>query len=163
MFGLEHVVKAHASYMEKWPKCPLSPLPLHSHTGVSLPACKYYLIGCCLWSLDQGREDSGLVTDQFSSVQLLIHVRLFVSLWTAARQASLSIASSQGLLKLMSTESVMPSIHVILCHPLLPSSVLPSIRVFSNESVLDIRWPKCQSFSFSISPSNCQQSNVSAF
>ena len=74
--------------------------------------------------------------------------------WTAARQASLSIANSQSLLKLMSIESVMPSNHIILCHPLLLPSVFPSIRVFSNESVLCIRWPKYWSFSFSISPSN---------
>ena len=75
--------------------------------------------------------------------------------WTAACQASLSITNSQSLLKLMSIESVMPSSHLILCHPLLlPPSIFPSIRVFSNESVLCIRWPKDWSFSFSISPSN---------
>ena len=75
--------------------------------------------------------------------------------WTAARQASLSLTNSQSLLKLMSTESVMPSNHLILCHPfLLPPSVFPCIRVFSNESVLHIRWPTYWSFSFSISPSN---------
>ena len=75
--------------------------------------------------------------------------------WTAARQASLSIANSRSLLKLMSIESVMPSSHLILCRPLLlPSSVFPSIRVFSYESVLHIRWPKYRSFSFNISPSN---------
>ena len=74
--------------------------------------------------------------------------------WTAACQAFLSITNSQSLLKLMSTESVMPSNHLILCHPLLPPSIFPSIRVFSNESVLHIRWPKYWSFSFSISPSN---------
>ena len=75
--------------------------------------------------------------------------------WTAARQASLSITNSQSLLKLMSIESVMPSNHVILCHPfLLPPSIFPSIRVFSKESVLCIRWPKYWSFSFSLSPSN---------
>ena len=75
--------------------------------------------------------------------------------WTAARQASLSITNSQGLLKLMSTESVMPSNHLILCCPLfLLLSIFPSIRVFSNESILHIRWPKHWSFSFSISPSN---------
>ena len=75
--------------------------------------------------------------------------------WTAARQACLSIASSQSLLKLMSIESVMPSNHLILCCPLLlPPSILPSIRVFTNESALRIRWPKYWSFSFSISPSN---------
>ena len=74
--------------------------------------------------------------------------------WTAARQASLSITNSQSLLKLISIESVMPSNHLILCHPLLPPSIFPSIRIFSNESVLHIRWPKFWSFSFSISPSN---------
>ena len=90
-----------------------------------------------------------------SSVQSLSYVRLFVTPWTAAHQPSLSITDSQSLLKLMSTESVMPSNHLILCHPLLlPPSIFPSIRVFSNESVLRIRWPKYCSFSFSISPSN---------
>ena len=92
---------------------------------------------------------------QFSSVQLLSRVRLFATLWTAACQASLSITNSQSLLKLMSTELVMPSSHLILCHPLLLlPSIFPSIRVFSNESALSIRWPKYWSFSFSISPSN---------
>ena len=92
---------------------------------------------------------------QFSSVQLLSHVRLFAIPWTAAHQASLSITNSRSLLKLMSIESVMPSNHLILCRPLLlPPSIFPSIRVFSNESVLPIRWPKYWSFSFSISPSN---------
>ena len=91
----------------------------------------------------------------FSSVKLLSHVRLFASLWTAARQASPSITNSQSLLKLMSIELVMPSNHLILCHPLLLLPLIfPSIRVFSNESVLRIRWPKYWSFSFSISPSN---------
>ena len=91
----------------------------------------------------------------FSSVQLLSHVQLFATPWTAAHQASLSITNSQSLLKLMSIELVMPSNHLILCCPfLLPPSIFPSIRVFSNESVLCIRWPKYWSFSFSISPSN---------
>ena len=84
----------------------------------------------------------------------LSHVRLFATPWIAARQASLSITNSQSLCKLMSIESVMPYNHLILCHPLLlPSSIFPSIRVFSNESVLHIRWPKYWSFSFSLSPS----------
>ena len=92
---------------------------------------------------------------QFSSVQSLSCVRLFVTPWTAARQASLSITNSWSLLKLMSIESVMPSNHLILCHPLLLlPSIFPSIRVFSNELVLRIRWPEYWSFSFSISPSN---------
>ena len=91
---------------------------------------------------------------QFSSVQSLSHVRLFAMPWIAAHQASLSITNSQSLPKLMSIESVMPSNHLIFCHPLLPPSIFPSIRVFSNESVFRIRWPECWSFSFSISPSN---------
>ena len=92
---------------------------------------------------------------QFSSVQLLSRVRLFATPWTAARQASLSITNSQSLLKLLSIELVIPSNHLILCHPLLLlPSILPSIRVFSNESALHNRWPKYWSFSFSISPSN---------
>ena len=90
----------------------------------------------------------------FSSVQSLRHVRLFVTPWTAACQASLSITNSQSLLKLMSIESVMPSNHLILRCPLLPPSIFPSIKVFSNESVLCMRWPKHWSFTFSISPSN---------
>ena len=91
----------------------------------------------------------------FSSVQLLICVRLFVTTWTAARQTSLSITNSRSLPKLMSIESVMPSKHLILCRPLfLLPSIFPSITVFSKESVLHIRWPKYWSFSFNISPSN---------
>ena len=92
---------------------------------------------------------------QFSSVQSLSHVLLFAAPWTAACQASLTITNSQSLLKLMSIESVMPSNPLILCRPLLlPPSIFPSIRVFSNESVLHIRWPEYWSFSFSSSPSN---------
>ena len=84
----------------------------------------------------------------------LSRVQLFVTPWTAARQASVSITNSQSLLKLMSIESVMPSNHLILCHPLLLPSIFPRIKVFSNESVLHMRWPNYWSFSFSISPSN---------
>ena len=92
---------------------------------------------------------------QFSSVQLLSRVRLFATPWTAALQASLSITNTRSLPKLMSIKWVMPSNHLILCRPLLlPPSIFPSIRVFSNESALCIRWPKYWSFSFSISPSN---------
>ena len=91
---------------------------------------------------------------QFNSVQSLSCVQLFDS-WTRACQASLSITSSQRLLKLMSIESVVPSSHLILCHPLLLLlPIPPSIRVFSKESTLCMRWPKYWSFSFSISPSN---------
>ena len=89
---------------------------------------------------------------QFSSINC---VRFFVTPWTAARQASLSITNSRSLLKLMSIELVMPSNHFILCRPLLlPPSIFPSIRVFNSESVFRIRWPKYWSFSFSISTSN---------
>ena len=89
------------------------------------------------------------------SVQLLSSIQLFATPWTAAYQASLSIINSWSLLKLMSVESVMPSNYLILCRPLLLlPSLFPSIRVFPNESVLRIRWPKYSSFSFSISPSN---------
>ena len=96
-----------------------------------------------------------LLCVQFSSVQSLIHVRLFVTPWTAARQASLSITNSRSSLKLLSIKSVMPSNHLILCHPLLLlPSIFPSIRVFANESVLCIMWPKYWGFSFSTSPSN---------
>ena len=88
-------------------------------------------------------------------IQLLSHVQLFVNPWTAAHQASLSLTVSRSLFKLMSTELVMPSNHLILCRPLLlPPSIFPSIRVFSNESALRIRWPKYWSSSFSVSSSN---------
>ena len=98
-------------------------------------------MGCCCLS--------------FSSVQSLSHVRLFVTPWTTARQASLSITNSWSLPKPLSIELVMPSNHLILCHPLLLlSSILPNIRVFSNESVLHIRWLKYWNFSFNISPSS---------
>ena len=90
-----------------------------------------------------------------SSVQLLCCVRLFATLWITARQVSLSITNSRSLLKPMSMESVMLSNHLILCRPLLLlTTILPSIRVFSDESTLHMRWPKYWSFSFNISPSN---------
>ena len=91
---------------------------------------------------------------QFSSVQLLNHVWLFATPWTAASQASLSVTNSRNLPQLMSIESVMPSNHLILCHPLLLlPSIFPNIRIFSNESALHIKWSKYWSISFSISPS----------
>ena len=94
-------------------------------------------------------------SSQISSVQSLSRAQLFVTQWTAAHQASLSTTNSWSLLKLKSIESMMPSNHLILCHPLfLPPSIFSSIKVFSNESVLRIRCPKYWSFSFSISPSN---------
>ena len=95
------------------------------------------------------------MSHQFSSLQLISHVWLFATPWTAVHQASLSITNSRSLLKLMSITLVMPSNHLILCRPLLLlSSIFPSIRGFSNEPVLRIRWPKYWSFSFSISPSH---------
>ena len=98
---------------------------------------------------------AGPCSIQFSPVQSLSHVRLFATPWIAACQASLSITNSRSLLKLMSIELVMPSNHLLLCHPLLLlPSIFPSIMVFSNKSVLHIRWPKYWSFSFSISPSS---------
>ena len=107
----------------------------------------------------RGRGDLGTIRlyseVQFISVQSLSRVWLFATPWTAAWQASLSITNSQSLLKLMSIESVMSSDHLILCHPLLlPPSIFPHIMVFSNESVLCIRWPKYWSLSFSVSASN---------
>ena len=106
-----------------------------------------------LRSLTSSRKDLNILI--FSSVQSLSRVQLFATPWTIAHQASLSITNSWNLVKLMSIESVVPSNHFILCHPLfLPPSIFPSIRVFSNQSVLRIRWPKYWSFSFSISPSN---------
>ena len=98
---------------------------------------------------------SSLFILSITTFQSLSHVPLFETPWTATRQASLSITNSWSLLKLMSIVSVKLSNHLILCHPLLLlPSIFPSIRVFSNESVLHIRWPECWSFSFSISPSN---------
>ena len=115
----------------------LNPCLLHWSVG-SLPLNHLVKPTCC-----------------FSSIQSLSHIQLFATLWTVAHQASLSTTNSQSLLKPMSSESVMPSNHLILCHPLLLlPSVFPSIRVFSKEWALCIRWPKYWSFSFSISPSN---------
>ena len=117
----------------------------------------------------RGKNLPGLLTsilskleDEFSSVQLVSHVQLFAIPWTTACQASLSITNSKSPPKLMSIESVMPSNHLILCRPLLLlPSIFPSIRVFSNESALCIRWPKCWSFSFNISPSNEHPGQIS--
>ena len=109
-------------------------------------------VKCPQWWKFLGKSRSLLLC---CSAQLLSQVWLFATPWTVAHQASLSITNSQSLLKLLSIESVMPSNHIILYHPLLfPPSIFLSIRVFSSESVLCIRWPKYWSFSFSISPSN---------
>ena len=109
------------------------------------------------------RDSRQFSSVQFSSVPSLSHVRLFATPWPAALQASLSITNSRSLLKLIFIMSVIPSNHLILCHPLLlPLSIFPSIRVFFNELVLHIRWPKYWSFSFSISPYN-EHPGLSAF
>ena len=114
---------------------------IHGHVCLSPFPVHLKLLQHCLWAI--------------SSVQSLSRVRLVATPWTAACQASLFITNSQSLLKCMSIVSVMPSNHLILCRPLLlPPSIFPSFRVFSNESVLHISWPKYWSFSFSISPSN---------
>ena len=142
----------------------------HSPGAVSCPSwCEYLIFDTqvglgIVWALEPWTQLSYLMWESrllkilfwichwekvFSSVQSLSCVPLFVTPWTSARQASLSITNSQSLLKLISIELVMPSNHLILCRPLLlPHSIFPSIRVFSNESVLHIRWPKYQSFSF---------------
>ena len=111
----------------------------------------------CSLAREERKGKLGLILSVFQvqSVQTFSCVRLFATPWTAACQASLSITNSRSLLKLMSIESVMPSSHLILCCPLLLlPPIPPSIRVFSNESTLHMRWPKYWSFSFSISPSN---------
>ena len=103
----------------------------------------------------EGGKLTSTLNVQFSSVQLLSRVQLFVTPWTTARQDSLSNTNAWSLLKLMSITSVIPYNHLILCRPLfLQPSIFPSIRIFSNESVLRIRWPKYWGFSFNISPSN---------
>ena len=117
--------------------------------------CTYWFHGNCMLGFFKTLSSNFPKCVFQSSVQSLSRVWLFATPWSAAHQASLSITNSQSLLKLMSIESVMPSNHLILCHPLLLLySIFPSIRVFSDESPLHIRWPKYWSFSFSISPSN---------
>ena len=124
------------------------PTPLGHHRALSWAPC-------AIEQLPTSYLILYMVVYVSQSVQSLSHVRLFATPWIAACQASLSITNSWGLLKLTSIESVIPSNHLILCHPLfLLPSILPSLRVFSNESVLHIRWPNYCSFRFSISPSN---------
>ena len=132
-------------------------LTLCQACALSLPPS--HIFGWGNWGTEEFSKSSvprlGLCDQNItSSVQSLSSARLFATPWTTAYQASLSITNSRSLLKLMSIESVMPSNHLILCHPLLLPSIFPSIRVFSNESVLCIRWPEYWSFSFNISPSN---------
>ena len=142
-----HTLLAHSEWAQEmlvwvdgWKKFPANSFSYKAHPW-ALPAPAFLIL------LNK------LEDHQFSSIQLLSCVWLFEMPWTAVCQASLSITNSQSLLKLMSVELVMPSKHLILCHPLLLlPSILPSIRVFSNKSVLPIRWPKHWRFSFSISP-----------
>ena len=146
-------MSTHSLYSVLWPcwapQCP----PDAPYTWHHVPTCVFTPFSCCFGASMSVCFFS--MVQFFSSVQLLSHVRLFATPWTEARQASLSITNSQSLLKLMSIESVMPSNHLILSHPcLLLSSIFPSIRVFSNESALRMKWPKYWSFSFNISPSN---------
>ena len=130
-------------------------------SGLQFPLCSfhvshsiYYLL-IFTWFPFSPLKWSIFFKMNFSSVQLLSHVQLFATLWTAACQASLSIIKSRSPPKTMSIESVMPSNHLILCRPLLLLPyIFPSIRVFFKESALHIRWPKYWSFSFNISPSN---------
>ena len=147
------------SFMSKslWPQGlqPFRPLcPWDSPGKKTGVGCHFLLqsMPCGIWL------PKGQAIYEISSVQSLTHVRLFATPWIAARQASLSITNSRSPPKPMSTESVMPSNYLILCRPLLLlSSIFPSIRVFSSESILHIRWPKYCSFSFSISPSKNTQ------
>ena len=127
----------------------------HLFLCLSLCVCFNDIGGILYWN--NGHIIYNILLAAFShrSVQSLRHVWLFATCWTAARQASLSITNSRSLLKLMSVVSVMPSNHLVFCFPLLLlPSIFPSIRVFSNESVLRIRWPKYWSFSFNISLTN---------
>ena len=143
---------------------PLVPWDFHFFCSVLLFEVKTEMAtqsGILAWEIPWTEKTGGLQSmglqnqTRFSSVQLHSCVPLFATSWTAARQASLSITNSWSLIKLMLIESVMPSNQLILCRPLLlVPSIFPSIGVFSNESVLRIRWPKYWSFSFSISPSN---------
>ena len=140
-----------------------SGLPFPSPGDIPNPGIKPRSPALQADSLPLSYEGSPKSETQFSLIQSLSCVRLFVNPWTAACQASLSITNSRSLPKLMSIESVMPSNHLILCRPLLLlPSIFPSIRVFSNESVLHIRWPKYWSFNFSINPSN-EYSRLSSF
>ena len=126
---------------------------LHRNTGI------LYYKSCFVWQVELWKFclyflASTYHSVQFSSVQSLSPVRLFATPWTTAGQASLSITNSRSPSKPMSIESVMPSNHLILCHPLLLPSIFPRVRVFLNESVLHIRRPKYWNFSLNISPSN---------
>ena len=146
--------------IKHWSKMSESEIMIHSIYGNRFISLSSLLPLFPLWYSLRIPEESYLIVffpsvGLLGSVQSLGHVLFFVTPWTGARQASVSITNSRSLSKLMSIMSVMPSNHLILCHPLLLlPSVFPSIRVFSDKSVLCIRWPKYWSFSLSISPSN---------
>ena len=135
------------SQQEYWNGLPFPPPGYLPDVGIKPPPCvgQGFFTTSTTW---------GALCKQFSSVQSLSRVWLSATPWTAARQDSLSIANSRSSLKLMSIESVMPSNHLILCCPLFLLPSIPSIRVFSNESTLHVRWSEYWSFSFNISPSN---------
>ena len=141
------------SRQEYWSELPFPPPRDLPHPGIQLASLTSLALADSVFITSTTWEAHKFL--RFSSVQLLSHIRLPATPWTVECQASLSITSSRCLLKLMSTESVMPFNHLILRHPLLLlPSIIPSIRVFSNESALRIRWPKYWSFSFNMSPSN---------
>ena len=127
----------------------------NSETAIEKVTLLRQSLQCFSLSIYEGCSVQSSIRHDVAVVQLLSGIRLFSAPWTAALQASLSFTISLSLLKLMSSESVMPSKHLIFCHPfLLLPSVFPRIRVFSNELAVCIRWPKYWSFNFSISPSN---------
>ena len=152
--SLQFILEDHQKYKIVWSYIKISIYrDFPGGPGAKTPCSQCRGPGFSPWSGNQIPHTT--TKTQFSSVQSLSRVRLFETPWTAACQTSLSITNSQSLLRLMSIELVMPSNHLILCHPLLLlPSIFPSIRVFSKESVLRIRWPNYWSFSFSISPSN---------
>ena len=156
-----HLILCHPLFL--LPSIPPSIRVFSNESALRMKWPKYWSFS---FSIIPSKEYPGLISFRMGWLALLAvqetlksllqhHAQLFATPWTAARQASLPTTNSQRLLKLMSIESVMPSNHLILCLPLLlPPSIFPSIRVFSSESVLHIRWPEYWSFSFSISPSN---------
>ena len=149
-------------YLVWWPLSPSMLLQMAIfHSFLRLIVCHIYIYIYTTSSLSIHVNGHVGCFHMFSSVQSLSHVQLFVTPWIAARQASLSITNSQSSPRLMSIESEIPSSHLILCHPLLLLPPVPrSIRVFSNESTLCMRWPKYWSFSFSISPSKAIANNA---
>ena len=173
-FPLDNQIRPLASLASPWPltlklKVDFGKDGVTHFLKISLPCgatehCSSYFASLftIISAFLQVRHSVQFSSVQFNSVQLLSHVWLFVTPWTAAREASLSITSSRSSPKLMSIESVMPSNHLILCRPLLLlPSIFPRFRVFSNESTLCIRWPKYWRFSFNMSPFNVHSGLIS--